>query len=101
MAAEIAVVVAKVVLGLASRLVETGGERPDDLVVDVDRRVVAFDRRDRDTVRAEGPPRVSVTSKLNAIGCDSGMCAPTTASASATVPAPLRVLNACAIARGL
>lgn len=97
-AAEIAVVVAKIVLGLASSSVRTEVGRRDDVVVDVDHGAVAFDRRDRDAVRRRGPPRVSVASKLSAIGCDSGMVARSTSSASPTLPGR-SVLNACAIAR--
>ena len=52
--AESAVVVAKVVLGLASSFVRTEVGRWDDFVVDVDHAVVAFDGRDRDATRVRG-----------------------------------------------
>ena len=51
MAAEIAVVVVKIVLGLASSSVRSEVGWADDVVVDVDHGVIAFDGRDRDAVR--------------------------------------------------
>ena len=101
MAAEGSVFVAKVVLGLGSSFVRTEVGRRDDFVVDVDHGVVAFDGRDRDAAGLRG----TAASLGDLEGQPDGMRfadgARRTSSASATVPGPLRVVNACAIARGL
>jgi hypothetical protein len=55
MAAEIVVVIAKIVLGLAPRSGRTKVDRQDAVVVDADPEVIALDRRDRDSVRRGGP----------------------------------------------
>jgi hypothetical protein len=54
MAAEIAVVVAKIVLGLASSSVRTEVACRDNVVVHADHGRVALDRSDRHTVRRRG-----------------------------------------------
>jgi hypothetical protein len=101
MPAEIVVVIAKIVLGLASGSVGTEAGRRDDVVVDADPDVVALNGRDRDTVRRRGPGGRLGDFEAQRYGCDLGCDMPlSNSSASATVPGPLRVLNTCAIARG-
>ncbi len=99
-AAEIAVVIAKLVFGLASSAVRTGIGRRDDVVVDLDRVVVARDGRDRDPVRRRGSAASFGDFEAQRDGMRFGHGRMKHLQRLGDTCGALRALNACAVARG-